>query len=118
MKGATSTEYNLEVEMIFIIGGRLVIGWHDRDFEGQFTLSLTGDPDNEYYVNEDWETGIPVPSNSLGRLTLNAPIATKVVCFSCLLKCLRSLYGKQCGPRSDCSYRSSLFWVHAVCFYT
>ena len=27
-------------------------------------------------------------------LTLNAPIATKVVCFSCLLKCLRSLYGK------------------------
>ena len=35
-------------------------------------------------------------------LTLNAPIATKVVCFSRLLKCLRSLYGKQCGPRSDC----------------
>ena len=51
-------------------------------------------------------------------LTLNAPIATKVVCFSCLLKCLRSLYGKQCGPRSDCSYRSSMFWIHAVCFYT
>ena len=35
-------------------------------------------------------------------LTLNAPIATKVVCFSRLLKCLKSLYGKQCGPRSDC----------------
>ena len=33
-------------------------------------------------------------------LSLNAPIATKVVCFSRLLKCLRSLYGKQCGPRS------------------
>ena len=30
-------------------------------------------------------------------LTLNAPIATKVVRFSRLLKCLRSLYGKQCG---------------------
>ena len=44
-------------------------------------------------------------------LSLNAPIPTKVVCFSRLLKCLRSLYGKQCGPRSDCSYRSSLFWV-------
>ena len=42
----------------------------------------------------------------------------KVVCFSRLLKCLRSLYGKLCGPRSDCSYRSSLFWVLAVCFYT
>ena len=50
-------------------------------------------------------------------LTLNLPIATKVVCFSRLLKCLRSLYGEQCGPRSDCSYRSSLFWVHSVCFY-
>ena len=42
----------------------------------------------------------------------------KVVCLSRLLKCLRSLYGKQCGPRSDCFYRSSLFWVNAVCFYT
>ena len=51
-------------------------------------------------------------------ITLNAPIATKVVCFSRLLKCLRSLYCKQCRPRSDCSYRSSLFWVHVVCFYT
>ena len=51
-------------------------------------------------------------------LTLNVPITTKVVCFSRLLKCLRSHYGKQCGPRSDCSYRSSLFWVHADCFYT
>ena len=36
-------------------------------------------------------------------LTLNAAIATTVVCFSRLLKCLRSLHGKQCGPRSDCS---------------
>ena len=52
------------------------------------------------------------------RLTLKASIATKVVCFSRLLKCLRSLYGKQCGPRSDCSYRSSLFWVHTVYFHT
>ena len=51
-------------------------------------------------------------------LTLNAPIATKVVRFSRLLKCLRSLNGKQCGPRSDFPYRSSLFWVHAVCFFT
>ena len=52
------------------------------------------------------------------HLNLNALIATEVVCFSRLLKCLRSLYGKQCGPRSDCSYRSSLFWVHGVSFYT
>ena len=52
------------------------------------------------------------------ELTLKAPIATKVVCFSCLLKCLRSIYDKQCGLRSDCSYRISLSWVHVVCFYT
>ena len=36
-------------------------------------------------------------------LTINAPIPTKVVCFSRLLKCLRSLYGKRCAPRTDCS---------------
>ena len=40
--------------------------------------------------------------------TGNAPISTKVVCFSRLLQCLRSLYGKHCGPRSDCS-------IGAVC---
>ena len=51
-------------------------------------------------------------------LALNAPIPTKVVCFSHLLKCLRSLYGKQCGHRTACSYRSSLFRVHTVSFYT
>ena len=55
---------------------------------------------------------------SLKQNSLKAPIPTKVVYFSRLLKCLRSLYGKQCGPRSDCSYRSSLIWVHPVYFYT
>ena len=34
------------------------------------------------------------------ELTLKAAITTKIVCFCRLLKCLRSLYGKQCGPRS------------------
>ena len=42
-------------------------------------------------------------------LTLNPPIATQVVCFSRLLKNFRSLNGKKCGPRSDCSY------IGAVC---
>ena len=41
-------------------------------------------------------------------LTLNAPIAIKVVCFSRLLKCLRSLYDKQCGPRSDSTLFASI----------
>ena len=31
-------------------------------------------------------------------LTLNEPIATKVVCFSPLLKCLRSLFDKSVNP--------------------
>ena len=31
--------------------------------------------------------------NTVNNLTLNAQIATKVLCFSRLLKCLRSLYG-------------------------
>ena len=70
------------------------------------------------WYTDKTEQDLKVVFFTLYLLTLNAPIATKVVCFSRLLKCLRSLYGKQCGPRSDCSYRSSLFWVHAVCFYT
>ena len=51
-------------------------------------------------------------------LALKIPITTKVVCFSRLPKCFRNIYGKQSGPRLDCSFRSSLFWVNAVCFYT
>ena len=43
-------------------------------------------------------------------LTLNAPITTKVVCFSGLLKCLRSLYGKhQSAPIGAVCSGSTLF---------
>ena len=28
-----------------------------------------------------------------------------------------SHFCKQCGPRSDCSCRSSLIWVHIICLY-
>ena len=65
-----------------------------------------------YYFLSDQSTfcicleSIPwIVCNSFLLLTLNAPITTEVVCFSRLLKCLRSLYGKQCGSRTDCSYR-------------
>ena len=58
---------------------------------------------------DDMEAGTQIVDQFQVKLALNAPITTKVVCFSRLLKCLRSLYGKQCGRRSDCSYRSSLF---------
>ena len=39
----------------------------------------------------------------LAQLTRN-----KSRLLSRLLKFLRSLYGKQCGPRSDCSYSGSM----------
>ena len=29
----------------------------------------------------------------------------------------KSHFCKQCGPRSDCSFRNSLIWVHTVCWY-
>ena len=57
------------------------------------------------------------------QLTLKTPrkpASENVVCLCCLLNILAnfsnlSLHrGKQCGPRSDCSYRSSLIWVHTV----
>ena len=40
-------------------------------------------------------------------ITLNVPIATKVVCFSRLLKCLGSLYGKQLDPDQTASILNS-----------
>ena len=46
-----------------------------------------------------WDFHTTAPINWLFYiLTLNAPMATKVVCFSRLLEYLRGLYGKQCGP--------------------
>ena len=48
-------------------------------------------------------------------LTLNAAIATKYVCFSRLLKCLRSLYGKQCGLRSDSVLGTRCLLLNLIC---
>ena len=44
-------------------------------------------------------------------LTLNAPVATKVVCFSRLLKCLRSLYTSM----SNSVYPDQTAPIGAVC---
>ena len=44
-------------------------------------------------------------------LTLNAPITTKAVCFSRLLKCLRSLYGKQQGAHPSGKSQGNLFFL-------
>ena len=43
----------------------------------------------------------------LPLLTLKVPITTSHLLCP-LMKCLRSLYDKQCRPRSNCSFRSSL----------
>ena len=44
------------------------------------------------------KTKINCNTNNHITLTLKAPIATKVGCFSRLLKCLRSLYSKSVDP--------------------
>ena len=86
------------------------ISFHFKKYENHI-LSLTTIYLHQFLKLRSWphlnfQLSIITSTNIL---TLNAPIATKVVCFSRLLKCLRSLYGKQCGPRSDCSYGSKLF---------
>ena len=54
-------------------------------------------------------------SDETSPLTLKLPITTIVVCFVICL--ILSHFCKQCGPRSDCSSRSSLISVHTVCMY-
>ena len=49
-------------------------------------------------------------------LTLKAPITTIVSALSSACD-FKSHFCKQCGPRSDCSFRNSLIWVHTVCRY-
>ena len=61
--------------------GLATLGASDSDIEKFATVSSVA-----YY----WK------SNIFPLLTLKTPIPTKVVCFSRLLKRLRSLYGKQC----------------------
>ena len=52
------------------------------------------------------------------RLTFNAPISTKVVCFSRLLKCLRSLYGKQCGIDQTAPKEQSVLGPHCLLLFS
>ena len=81
-------------------------GWEDnlltglRGINSLFTVKSTN-----FYYEKQLRSALLIRSShsyrlylSISILTLDAPIATKVDCFSRLLKCLRSLYGKQCGP--------------------
>ena len=51
-----------------------------------------------------------------GKTDLNPLTAqlSSVLSSACDFK---SHFCKQCGPKSDCSSRSSLIWVHTVCLY-
>ena len=70
-----------------------------------FCLQNVSRPKCMIYIHEHQQIATYLSSTSL---TLNAPIATKVVCFSLLQKCLRSLYGKQCGPSSGSTLFASI----------
>ena len=48
--------------------------------------------------------------------SIKAPITTIVICYV-VCRYFKSHCCKQCGPRSDCSCRSSLILVHTVCLY-
>ena len=64
-----------------------------------------------------WSGGLKV----LTLKTPRKPASENVVCLCRLLNILANFSnlflhaGKQCGPWSDCSYRSSLIWFHTVC---
>ena len=49
--------------------------------------------------------------------TASPPLTLKASALSSACD-FESHFCKQCGPRSDCSFRSSLIWVHTVCRYT
>ena len=50
------------------------------------------------------------------NVTLKAPITTMSSALSSA-GYFKSHFCKQCGPRSDCPFRSSLIWVHTLCLY-
>ena len=87
---------------------------HLASLETHMLMHNTKSTEHEINVNknDDQEQGM---QNGTNQKCQNRSFHS-MSCIFRLLKCLRSLYGKQCGPRSDCS--SSLFWVHAVCLYT
>ena len=64
---------------------------------------------------------LPVLSSRHLSLTLKMPgkpASENVVCLLNILANFSNLFlhtGKQCGPWSDCSEKSSLIWVHTVC---
>ena len=57
--------------------------------------------------------GCKGPNDAL-HILRNLYIFSSALSSACDFK---SHFCKQCGPRSDCSPRSSLIWVHTVCLY-
>ena len=103
LKGAAQFRLCLHMSKCHIVGNHM--SW----------LICTSIPENCINLNKQcrpwWNLSFcDISSGSSMFAKVSMPIAAKVVCFSRLLKYLRNLYVKQCS--------SSLFWVHAVCFYT
>ena len=69
--GATDTEYSLIVNFLIIRGGRVIIGWPQRAFEGIATISLAGTVDSAYYSNPAYTSGT-VSSKAIGKVLRNS----------------------------------------------
>ena len=75
----------------------------------------------EWVVQKVISQGGHWSGNGQDNLIVFANILTRqlLITTKCrLLVLIKCFCSKQCGPRSDCSTRSSLIWVHMVCLYT
>ena len=75
---------------------------------------LTDSMDTAEYINKGG------PGQTIWAFTVHIRHKDPLLELSSALSSARyfiSHFCKQCGPRSDCSFRSSLIWVHTVCLY-
>ena len=61
-----------------------------------------------------WQLCYPNLVNMSKPLKRQSQLLSSALSSACDFK---SHFCKQCRPRSDCSFRSSLIWVHTVCLY-
>ena len=94
-----------------------------QTFQTYFCIQANSvDPDQTAPKGAVW-SGSTLFAKMTFKITSNdkATASENVVCLCRLLNILANFSnlflhtGKQCGPRSDCSQRSSLIWVHTVC---
>ena len=84
---------------------------------------LSGDKDHYHYHHAAYRCLQTSLSGCISILTLKTPRKMHLKCRllkssaanNCLALLMNKYRSKQRGPRIDCSYRSSLIWVHTVC---